>query len=133
MKALLGEFDNYVNDHIDIALSVTTELKKALSSPVADLLVALIPGDLDSLIRERLVKGLDIAVKALTVAENCKQCTTTEDSLRCFVGQLKQLDPNLQDAVLQKLASLLSFHMDGQRMKQHMYDLYTQAKYALGK
>ncbi len=46
IKALLREFDNYVDDHIDMALKITTALKNVLSSPVADVLTAIIPGDI---------------------------------------------------------------------------------------
>jgi flagellar basal body-associated protein FliL len=49
------------------------------------------------------------------------------------VQQIKQRDPQLQDAILQKLASLLAGELDGNKLKQALYDLYTQAKYTTAK
>jgi hypothetical protein len=133
LKALLRKFDNYVDTHIDTALKVTTALKNILSSPVADIITAIIPGDVDNTIRVKLVDGLGKVTAALAIAESCKDITDLNEKLQCFVTQLNLRDPNLQDAILQKLASLLAGHLDGQRLKQSLYDLYTQAKYAVGK
>jgi len=130
---LLHEFDNYVDMHIDTALKITTELKRLLSSPVADALVAIIPGDIDKVIRAQIVNALGKVMEALTIAGNCRQYTDMNDKLKCFIEQLKLHDPQLQDAILQKIASLLAGHLDGQRLKQSLYDLYTQAKYSASK
>lgn len=130
---MLHEFDNYVDMHIDTALKITTELKRLLSSPVADALVAIIPGDIDKVIRAQIVNALGKVMEALTIAGNCRQYTDMNDKLKCFIEQLKLHDPQLQDAILQKIASLLAGHLDGQRLKQSLYDLYTQAKYSASK
>jgi hypothetical protein len=133
LKALLGDFDHFIDGHIDTALMVTTGIKQALSSPVADLITSLIPGNLDNVIKDRLVSALDKAIDALTIVDQCKQYTNVNDKLKCFISQLQQRDPHLQDALLLKLASLLVSELDGQKLKQTLYDLYTQAKYATTK
>ncbi len=133
LKALLRKFDNYVDAHIDTALKVTTALKNILSSPVGDIITAIIPGDIDNTIRAKLVDALGKVTETLAIAESCKDISDVNEKLKCFVTQLNLRDPNLQDAILQKLASLLAGHLDGQRLKQSLYDLYTQAKYAAGK
>lgn len=133
IKLLLQEFNTYVDGHIDTALQITTALKQMLASPAADIITAIIPGDLDNKIREQVIKALGEIAEALTIASNCKQCTDINDKLQCFIMQVQQYDPQLQDAVLQKLASLLAGSLDGQRLEQSMYDLYTQAKYSINK
>ncbi len=133
LKLLLTEFDNYVDAHIDTALKITIGLKKALSSPVADIITAIIPGDIDNTIRRQLVAALSKAIAVLTIADSCKQIADINERLTCFIEQLKLRDPELQDALLQKLASLLAAQLDGQRLKQNLYDLYTQAKYTASK
>ena len=133
LKALLSEFDKYVDAHIDMALKITVELKAIFSSPAADIITAIIPGDLDNTIRDQIIIGLGKAIEALTIADNCKQYSDINALLNCFVQQIQQRDPQLQDAVLQKLASLLAATLDGQRLKQSLYDMYTQAKYAASK
>lgn len=133
IKKMLQEFDSYVDDHIDIALKITTELKQVLVSPVADIVLAIIPGDIDKAIRAQLINALNKVLEALTIASNCRQYTDVNEKLKCFTDQLRQHDPHLQDAILQKMASLLAGHIDGQRMRQSLYDLYTQAKYSASK
>lgn len=133
IKAVLQQFDSYIDAHIDTALQITTAIKNVLSSPVTDILTAIIPGEVDDTIRTQLVNALNKAIEALTVVDNCKQYTDLNDKLNCFVQQIKQRDPQLQDAILQKLASLLAGELDGQRLKQSLYDLYTQAKYTANK
>jgi hypothetical protein len=133
LKVLLRHFDNYVDAHIDTALKVTTSLKNILSSPTADIITAIIPGDVDNTVRQQLIVVLGAAVEALTIADTCKQYTDINEKLGCFTQQLKQRDPQLQDAILQKLASLLTSGLDSQRLKQSMYDLYTQAKFTATK
>ncbi len=133
IKALLRDFDNFVDNHIDTALQITTALKNLLSSPVADVLTAIIPGDIDDTIKQDLIAALGKAIDVLTIADNCKQNTDVNALLACFIQQVQQRDPQLQDAILQKLASLLAAHLDGQRLKQNLYDLYTQGKYAATK
>jgi bacterioferritin-associated ferredoxin len=133
LRQLLHEFDNYVDAHIDTALKITTELKNILTSPAADIITAIIPGDIDNTVREGLITALSKITEALTIADNCKECTDINAKLQCFIQQLQQYDPQLQDAILQKLASLLTGFLDGQRLKQSLYDLYTQAKYSITK
>jgi len=133
VKNLYREFDDYLNANIDTALKVTTALRKVLASPVADILTAIIPGELDDMIRARLVDALGKAITALTILEHCKGSMEIDEKLKCFYEQLNNLDPNLQDAVLHKLASLMVCYLDGQRYKQSKYDLCTQAKYTVTK
>jgi len=133
LKAMLTGFDSFMDDHIDMALKVTTAMKQLLSSPVTDIITALIPGDLDNILRDKLLSALNKAVEALSIAKHCKQHAALNDKLKCFIEQLQISDPDLQDALLLKLASLLSGHLDGQRLRQSFYDLYTQAKYSTAK
>ena len=133
VRTLLREFDSYIDAHIDTALQITTELRAILVSPVADILTAIIPGDIDNEIRQQLITALGKAIEALTIADNCKQYTEVDAMLNCFVQQLQQRDPEFRDAVLQIMASLLAATLDGQRLKQNLYDLYTQAKYTAAK
>jgi len=133
VRILLKEFDSYIDAHIDTALLIATGIKNLLASPVADIVTDIIPGNIDDAVRTQLLLALDKAIQALTIADTCKQCLDINDKLKCFVQQLKQHDPQLQDALLQKLASLVAGHLDGLRLKQYLYDLYTQAKYSTTK
>ena len=133
VKTALQQFDNYVDAHIDTALKITTALKDILSSPVADIVTAIIPGDVDNTIKTQLLNALTKAVEALTIADSCKQYADLNDKLKCFVEEVRKRDPQLQDAILQKLASLISGELDGNKLKQYLYDLYTQTKFSIAK
>ena len=130
MRKLLRQFDSYIDANIDTAIQVTNTLKAVLSSPVTDLVTAIIPGEVDDMLKVQLLKALEKAVQALLIADSCKQYSTLNEKLACFAQQLNQRDPQLRDAVLLKLASLLAGFLDSQRFKQHVYDLYTQVKYS---
>jgi len=129
IKSALKQFDQYVNTHVETALQITTALKNMLNSPAADIITAIIPGTVDDVLRTQLLNALNKITEALSIVDNCKQFTDLNDKLKCFVQQLSQRDPQLQDAVLLKLSSLLAAELDGQKLKQSLYDLYTQAKY----
>lgn len=133
LKRLLQQIDRYIDEHTETALKITTTLKGMLESPVADIITAIIPGDADELIRKHLIAALDLATNALSIANECAAQKTLNDKLQCFVTQLRKYPPEVQDALLQKLASLLTRQLDGNKRKQSLYDLYTQAKYAAAK
>jgi hypothetical protein len=133
IKRMLRQFDNYVNEHINTALKITIALKRVLSSPVADIITTIIPGDVDNIIRQQLLMALEKATTVLLMADKCRRYTSISEKLDCLVRELRQQSPELQDAFLQKLASLLAGELDGNRLKQSLYDLYTQAKYSVTK
>lgn len=130
LRSAMREFDSFVDAHITTALAITQQLKTLLASPVTDVLTAVIPGDLDDVIRRHLLDFLGKAVEALTIADTCRLHTDLNEKLKCFIQQLRLRDPELQDAILLKLASLIAGNLDGQRFRQHLYDLYTQAKFS---
>ena len=61
------------NSHI--AVKVTEELKKVIDSPVADLITALIPGELDNEIKYKLRKILPEIVAKIGIAHNIIQAS----------------------------------------------------------
>ncbi|MES2701861.1 MAG: hypothetical protein V4649_04435 [Bacteroidota bacterium] len=133
MKGLFRHIDEFLDDHVAVALKITTAIKNILSSPAVDILTAIIPGELDNLIKQQAIAALSKVAEALAIANTCRKQETAEDKIKCFIEQLRLHDPNLQDAILQKLASLLAGQLDGKRLKQSLYDLYTQAKYSAAK
>ncbi len=129
IKKLLNQYDSYLEAHVESALSITTAIKKIIGSPVVDILTAIIPGNIDDVIKEQLRAALDKTILALSMVERCKASVDAETRLKCFVEQLSIAEPQLRDAILQKLASMLVGELDGQRFKQSIYDLFTQAGY----
>lgn len=133
LKHLLNQYDKVVEQHIDTAISVTTNLKNFLKGGYGDIITSIIPGQVDDLIRIRLVKALEKTLDALSIVNTCKDAVGVEQKLKCFVAETSRRDPELRDALLAKLASLLASELDGKRLQQSLYDLYTQAKYTADK
>jgi hypothetical protein len=133
VKQVLQRFDSFIDVHAELALKVTSTLKNILSSPVADIVTALIPGDADDVIREQLLTALEYATNALLAAEECGACAGLEAQLACLTAHVRRCPEDKRDALLQKMASLLTRKLDGSRMKQNLYDLFVQAKYAMTK
>lgn len=61
--------------HSHVAVKVTDELRKVVASPVADLLTALIPGDLDNEIKYKLRQELPKIAAKVAIAHNILQAT----------------------------------------------------------
>ena len=133
VKRILQQFDEHLDEHIDLALRVTTGLKQLLASPMADVLTAIIPGDLDNIVRQHLLVALQKAIDALQLADKCRAEADINRKLLCLAEELNQRSPELRDALLHRLASLMAGELDGNRLKQNLYDLYTQAKYTATK
>ena len=133
IKALINQFNRFVNANVETALKVSSSLKSILDSLPAQILTAIIPGDVDEAVRVKIVAALEKIVPALSIVDACKQYNDLEDKLKCFAEQLNKIAPELRDAILSKLAALLASELDDQRLAQNLYDLYTQGKYSTSK
>ncbi len=127
-KVLLNDFDNFLDSHLNIALQITTELKNILSEPPSDIISAIIPASITPALRQEIITAIDQTVTALNLAETCNQYTDLNEKLNCFIQQVQKMDPDLQEAVLQKITSLMTGILHGKSLKQYMYDLYAQIK-----
>lgn len=115
------------------ALEVTSRIKGILTHPVADILLAIVPTDWDKIVRDGIVEALNEAVKHLAIVETCAAHTDTNEMLLCWVAELRKLPKHAQNAMLHKLASLLTALQHGKELKQSLYDTYTQITYVHSK
>lgn len=122
-----------VEQYVDQALRITTVIKDFLTSPVADLATALIPGTADDNLRARLVYVLKTSIDALSIVDKCRGEVSIEGKVRCFAEQLLQREPAIREALLAKLAALITAGLDNNQKKQAQYDLYVQARYTTAK
>ena len=118
---------------LDNALVITTAIKNALSSPIADIVTAIVPGTWDDELKAVILKYLTDIIPALTIMEECKGADTLEEMLQCWISHVKELPKDVQDAVLHKLGALLVAYQDGKQLEQNMYDLYFQGIYSANK
>lgn len=128
ISSLWNQADDYLEQHVEAALRVTTGFKRFLESPVADVVEAIIPGDIDRLIRQKLIEATTSAVSALGIIDTCKGLNDA-DKFRCIVAELQKLPKAGRDAVLFKLAALITKYLHNGKMPQSTYDLLLQGKY----
>jgi hypothetical protein len=129
IRHVMQQFDAYVDAHAETALQITTALKHALESPVADMVTLLIPGTADDALKQHLQQALVRVTDTLLVLSKCSKEHDMNKKLQCLAGELLRQTPEVRDALLHKMASLLTGELDGNRLKQRLYDLYVQAKY----
>ncbi|MBE2289347.1 MAG: hypothetical protein IAE95_07315 [Chitinophagaceae bacterium] len=129
IRQLVQHFDEYVEAHAEAALQITTSLKEMLESPAADVVTLLIPGEADDLLKRHIITALEKAVMTLTAVNTCAGEGDINARIKCLMTELAKAAPEVRDALLHKLASLITAALDGGRMKQRDYDLYVQAKY----
>lgn len=133
IKNFFKQLDGYLSAHITTALMVTTAVKNALDGIAGDLLVNLIPGNMDNVVRDKVVAALEKSIDVLSIVDTCKGYTDIQGKLSCFINEVSKRDPQLQQALLIKLASLLTKELDGNRYKQNVYDAFVQAQYSVAK
>ena len=133
IKQALQQFDAFIERHAEEALRVTKIIKSAIESPLVELLEAIIPGDADTIFKNKVLQALETGIDTLNIVNTCRQEPNLEAKLVCFVKALKEVSPDLQDAVLQKLQSILLRELDGNTRKQNIYDLFSQAAYSNSK
>lgn len=133
IKSFFARIDEFLLNHIDLAISITTKIKSALSSPEAILLTDVIPGKLDNVARETVLGALNHAVDELMIVKECESQPALEDKLRCYIFHLKDLPVPLQHAVLHKFGSLITAYLDDNKHEEHLYDTLVQNKYSIGK
>ncbi|MBC9915021.1 hypothetical protein [Chitinophaga varians] len=130
IKWALQQFDEHIDEYATEALRITKAVKRALESPLADVLETIIPGDTDTLLKNKILQALETGIHTLSIVQTCQQQPTVEEKLICFVTELRKTSPALQEAILQKLQSIVLRELDGNTKKQHLYDLFSQAKYS---
>lgn len=130
LQHLLGIIPAKVKEYASQSLAITTSIKNFLSSPVADVITALIPGAWDDKLKETVLKALEEVLPYLTIVDTCKDQPDVVSMLNCWITEVRKQPVQVQNALLHKLASLLTAKLDNQELKQNQYDYYIQLLYS---
>ncbi len=133
VKALFKRANSAVTEHAATALSITQAIKSFLDTGVLDIVVLFTKTKADDIALARLNTALITAIDALQLVEGCKGAFSLKEKVSCLLEGLRLLSPHMRDAVLIKLANLLTAHLDGNRYKQNFYDALTQGLYSAEK
>jgi hypothetical protein len=108
IKALFDGIPAELKTAIRIGVEVTENIKTFVDSPAADILTAIIPGDIDDEVKNWLRAKLPIILTELKLADSCGQLTDPAEITACAVRVLQSLDKNTQSAFLHSLSILVA-------------------------
>lgn len=108
IKALFDGIPAELKTAIHIGVEVAENVKTFVDSPAADILTAIIPGNIDDEVKSWLRAKLPPILTELKLADSCGQLTDPGDITKCAVRVLQGLDKNIQNAFLHNLSILIA-------------------------
>lgn len=114
------------------AIDTLNVIKQLTDSAIADVVVLLTPTGLDDALLHIIREKLPLAIRLLEIDVECRDKATPEEVVSCFVTKLATLSPSMRDAVVFKLASLLSRLTAGEKyasLSDSDFDFLVQLAY----
>lgn len=107
IKNLFDHVEAEVKKDVVVAISVVQQLKAVVDSPVADVVTALIPGDLDDQIKLRLRELLPKLILELSLVQSVVNIEDQNAQLQAILEKLKLSGDDTKNAFYHSLASLI--------------------------
>jgi hypothetical protein len=108
IKALFDGIPSELKTAIHIGVLVTENIKNFVDSPTADVLTAIIPGDIDDEIKNWLRAKLPEILTELKLADSCSQLTDPSAITACAIKVLQGLDADVQSPFFHSLSVLVA-------------------------
>ncbi len=108
VKELFNGIPAELKTAIHIGVLVTENIKNFVDSPTADVLTAIIPGDIDDDIKNWLRAKLPAILTELKLADSCGTLTNPGEITACAVKVLQGLDGDIKSAFLHNLSILIA-------------------------
>lgn len=108
VKSLFNKFPDNLKAAVHIGVSVTESIKIFIDSPVADILTAIIPGDIDDKIKQILRNGIPVILTNLKLTDECSSLTDPQEITACAVKTIQHLDGDIKSAFLHNLSILIT-------------------------
>ena len=93
---------------IHIGVVVTENIKNFVDSPAADVITAIIPGEIDDHVKEWLRAKLPAILTELKLADSCSGLTDPSQITACAISVLQGLDEDIKDAFLHDISILVA-------------------------
>lgn len=126
LKMLFTNPDQWINDNVLPAIATVKYIKKIVDSPSSQVVTALIPGEIDDKIKEKLSIHLSTVINIISAISGVSDSEKNE----AFINWLKTLTPSARSAIYAKTASKLAQLYSGQEVKNNASDLITQLVYS---
>lgn len=107
IKGLFHKLEEEEKRLLPIVITVVNNIKNVVDSPIADVVTALIPGDVDDKIREKLQVFLPKILTELNMLNTCQQLEDHNEQLHCILQNLKLSSDAAKDIYYHGLASLI--------------------------
>jgi len=108
IKSVFNDLPNDLKNAVHIGVVVTENVKKFVDSPGADILTAIIPTEVDDVIKARLRANLPKILTELKLADKCGQLTDPSEIVKCAVQTLQQIEGDFKSAFLHDLSILIA-------------------------
>jgi hypothetical protein len=108
IKSLFEGIPAELKTAIHIGVLVTENIKNFVDSPAADILTAIIPGDIDDEVKSWLRAKLPTILTELKLADSCGSLTDPAAITECAVKILQGLDSDVKNAFLHNLSIMVA-------------------------
>src|ERR1700742_4296091 len=108
IKELFNGIPTELKTAIHIGVLITENIKNFVDSPAADILTAIIPGDIDDEIKTLLRAKLPAILTELKLADSCSSLIDPTEITSCAVKVLQGLDGDIKSAFLHNLSILIA-------------------------
>jgi hypothetical protein len=108
IKSIFVNIPTELKTAIHIGVVVTEAVKTFVESPAADVLTAIIPGDIDDDVKTLLRAKLPIILTELKLADKCGALTDTNKITACAIQTLQGLDGDIKSAFLHNLSIFIA-------------------------
>jgi hypothetical protein len=108
VKGLFNNISPELKTAIHIGVIITENIKAFVDSPAADILTAVIPGELDDELKTRLRTKLPEILTELKLADSCAGLTDPASITVCAIKALQGLNGDVNSAFLHSLSILVA-------------------------
>jgi hypothetical protein len=108
VKTLFENIPTELKTAIHIGVLITENIKAFVDSPAADVLTAIIPGDIDDDIKNWLRAKLPTVLTELKLADSCSSLTDPQQITACAIQVLQGLDGDVKSAFLHNLSIFIA-------------------------
>jgi hypothetical protein len=131
LTGLFTNLDKWIHENVQPAIDLVQNLKSFVDSPVADIVTAIIPGNVDDSIKFLLSTSLQRALDSLQIVKIEDSNATLQTKLNALLQYIKTLSPSMQNGVYFKLASEIAKAIGStDNFKGHGVDLLVQMQYS---
>ncbi|MGN6639062.1 MAG: hypothetical protein ACTHJ8_09145, partial [Mucilaginibacter sp.] len=104
IKSLFDGIPSDLKTAVHIGVIVTENIKNFVDSPTADVLTAIIPGNIDDDVKNWLRAKLPEILTELKLADSCNGLTDPSQITACAIKVLQGLDGDVKSAFLHNLS-----------------------------